>query len=56
MAMPRLNGCLDVTKLRVKGLPCGEVGLLIGAVHITRERSWASERSKKIVVRVQFSR
>ena len=45
MAMPRLNGRLGVAKLRVKGPPCGEVVLVIGAVHIT-----ASERSEKIVV------
>ena len=49
MAMPRLNGRLDVTKLRVEGLPCRKYRMLIGAVPDHSEVGL-----EMIVVRVQF--
>jgi hypothetical protein len=49
MAMPRLNGRLDVTKLRVEGLPCRKYRMLIGAVPDHSEVGL-----EMIVVRVEF--
>ena len=42
-AMPRLNRCLDVTKLRVEGLPCRKYRILIGAAPDHSEVGLADE-------------
>jgi hypothetical protein len=43
MAMPQLNGRVDVTRLRVEGLPCRKYRIPIGAVPDHSEVGLADE-------------